>query len=181
MIDELRPFNKVMQGWMALLLAKRILDNIENIEKCGIFNNWSEIMGKSRVDLRKIEINSIKDMAYNLTIIALGGCFIVTNEALEKKFGNFTKKLLVNDMSNVDLLRAIIFQARNAFAHTLTSPKWDFRDKTYERLYQIKDSSINFDLKIDFNKLNHKQLKIDHLGGWSGFNRLITYAMTVLQ
>lgn len=181
MTNEMASHDKVMNAWTALLMSGHILEKINDLEQYGIFENWSAKMDKSEVTIADIGIENIKAMAHNLCILALGGCFIATDEALVHEFGKFKKRQHTNNMSNLDSLRAIIFQARNAFAHTPTSPKWWFRYLDYARAYHIKDSEFNLELAIDLTGLNHKQFEIDHLGGWTGFNRLITYAMKLLQ
>lgn len=179
MNDQMAPHKKVMNAWMAWLMAKHVLDKVDELRKNRFFQNWSTTVGKTKIVPKNVGAENIKAIANNLFVLSMGCCVVAAEEALEDKFGKLSVSSLKGSISNLIALRSVVYQIRNAFAHRPMSPKWDFRNKLYEREYHIAESG--FDLRVDLRNLNDKRFSIAQIGGWEGFNSLIMYAIRQLE
>ena len=114
------------------------------------------------------------DFAFNIFLACTGMCAIAFDAAMDAAFG--TKDRGFPSVGSPDVLsaRAILFQMRNAFAHTPTMPRWSVTNPQYRRTFRVEACS----LELDLAGLNGRDLSIQKdFGGWDTLRRLFVFCI----
>jgi hypothetical protein len=150
----------IKQGIEKNLIPKEVFNTKITIKVKG-----KEVMVFSPPDDYMSEMQLMID---NLEHVTLGTCFVSFWESLHR--------LIQQNKSVDENLKAIIFMFRCAFAHTPTQPKWEIH-KPYRKIFNIPQ--INF--SMDFSTLDNKELIPEHHGGMDNLFKLMNYCLEVLK
>ena len=124
--------------------------------------------GPQIVEEPDIDYSNLIVDGQNIQVFTLACCCIAIDEA----FGSVLKQRNpASDMKDY-VAWSIVYQMRNAFAHTPLTPKWDVK-KTYKRLYSLRLFSQS--ISVDFSELDGQQFLLDHVGGELALFELIEH------
>lgn len=98
-------------------------------------------------------------------------CALVFDDAMNAVLGRKPKDF-PKESTGVTAARAIVFQVRNAFAHSPGEPKWAIANPNYRRKY-----CINGVIEADLTALDGQDFSMTHLGGWIRYRALLTYCL----
>jgi hypothetical protein len=122
-----------------------------------------QIVGEPDIDYSNLLVDG-----QNIQVFTLACCCITLDEA----FDSVLKQRNPASELKEYVAWSIVYQMRNAFAHTPLTPKWDVK-KTYKRQYRLKLFSQS--ISIDFSELDGQQFLLDHVGGELALFELIEH------
>jgi len=124
--------------------------------------------GPSIPEESNIDYKTLSYDGQNIQVFTLACCCIILDEAL-------ADTLPQRDPASKDkvfIAWSIIYQLRNAFAHSPMTPKWRPK-RSYQRHYQIKLYTQN--ISLDLNILNNELFELYQIGGALSLFELIEY------
>jgi|GEM_PF-2679434 len=114
------------------------------------------------------DYSNLKVDGRNIQVFTLACCCITIDEAFNDVLPQRNPK---SDKAEY-VCWSIIYQMRNAFAHTPLTPKWDVK-KTYKRLYCLR--LFRQSISVDFSELDGQDFNLDQIGGVLSLFELIEY------
>ncbi|MCX7553126.1 hypothetical protein OS175_04495 [Marinicella sp. S1101] len=124
--------------------------------------------GPQIVEEPDIDYSNLIVDGQNIQVFTLACCCIAIDEA----FGSTLKQRNPASDMREYVAWSIIYQLRNAFAHTPLTPKWDVK-KTYKREYSLKLFSQI--ISVDLTELDGQDFNLDQIGGVLSLFELIEY------
>lgn len=110
----------------------------------------------------------------NLQVLSLGALFVLLDEAFVSTLKQRNPKAKQHEF----VAWSIIFQLRNAYAHTPLTPKWCIK-KTYQNKYSLPLPSGS--IELDFEKLNDTNFEIEQIGNFSTLFELFGLCLNILE
>jgi len=115
-----------------------------------------------------------KSISRNSFITSIGLCAIVYDRAMDEAFGRKGSNFPESQKGLV-AARAIIYQARNAFAHDPVHPVWAIKNPLYNKVFRVVDNSRKMNLEVNLAELDGRDFVMAHIGGWKSFMNLLFY------
>lgn len=117
----------------------------------------SIVEGASILVLNNQAINTADDFVnalQNNVTITFGAAAITLNRCREEVGIRLPDPI----KTEIDQWVCLIYQIRNAFAHDISEPKWDFKER-YTRTYKVGN------LQVDLSNLNKSNFDYHQIGG----------------